>query len=58
MAIKQRKSRGFALFITVLLILLIGAIALFVYGSMTNGIPQPRLPGNGHFALWTTLRHG
>lgn len=54
----KKKSRGFAVFITVLVILLIGCIALFVYGSMTNGIPQPRLPGKGIFALGTMLPHG
>ena len=54
----KKKSRGFAVFITVLVILLIGAIALFVYGSSTNGIPQPKLPGQGVFALRTILHHG
>jgi len=54
----KKKSRGFAVFITVLVILLIGCIALFVYGSMTNGLPQPRLPGKGVFALRTIVHHG
>lgn len=54
----KKKSRGFAVFITVMVILLIGCIVLFVYGSMTNGIPQPRLPGKGVFALGTMLPHG
>lgn len=54
----KKKSRGFAVFITVMIILLIGCIALFVYGSMTNGIPQPRLPGKGIFALGRMLTHG
>ncbi len=58
MAAKKRSNRGYAIFIIVLVILLIGAIALFVYGSMNNGIPQPRLPGKGVFALRTMLRHG
>ena len=54
----KKKSRGFAVFITVMIILLIGCIALFVYGSMTNGLPQPSLPGKGVFALRTILSHG
>lgn len=58
MAAKKRSNRGYAIFITVLVILLIGAIALFVYGSATNGIPQPKLPGQGVFALRTMLHHG
>lgn len=58
MADRKRRSPGFAIFITVLVILLILAIALFVYGSMTNGIPQPRLPGKGIFALGHSMLHG
>ncbi len=59
MADKKRKSRGFAIFITVLVILLIGAMALFVYGSMNNGIVAPRLRPNLNGAiLETMLRHG
>ena len=58
MADKKHQSHRFAIFIAVLVVLLIGAVALFVYGSMTNGLPQPRLPGKGVFALRTTLPHG
>lgn len=58
MANKKHPGRGFAIFITVLVILLVLAIALFVYGSMTNGLPVPRLPGKGIFALWTMHPHG
>ena len=58
MAGKAKKTCGFSVFIAVLVILLILAIALFVYGSMTNGIPQPRLPGIHVFAQGTMLRHG
>ena len=58
MAGKQKKSRGYALLMTVLVILLILAIALFVYGSMNNGVPQPRLPGMNVFAQGMMLRHG
>ena len=58
MAGKRGRPTGYAIFMTVLVILLILAIALFVYGSMTNGIPQPRLPGKGIFALGTMLPHG
>lgn len=54
----RKKDRGFAIFITVLVILLILAIALFIYGSMTNGMPQPRLPGKGIFAMGTVHSHG
>lgn len=55
MAGKQKKSKSFSLFITVMVILLLLSIALFVYGSMNNGLPQPRLPGKGVFALGTML---
>ncbi len=58
MAAKKPASRAYPIFITVLVILLILAIALFVYGSMTNGIPQPQLPGKGVFALGTMWLHG
>ena len=54
----RKKDHGFAIFIAVLVILLILAIALFVYGSMTNGLIQPRLPGKGVFALGTVYPHG
>lgn len=58
MAPKHRKPSAYAVFITVLVILLILCMALFIYGSMTNGIPQPRLPGKGVFALGTIMYHG
>lgn len=58
MADKKRRNRGFAIFIAVLVILLMLAIALFVYGSMNNGLPQPRLPGQSIFALRTMCWHG
>lgn len=43
-------GRGYRIFIAILVVLLIGCIALFVYGTMHNGIPQPQLPGEGLFA--------
>lgn len=58
MADRKRGSRAFTLFITILVILLMLSIALFVYGCMTNGLPQPQLPGRGIFALGTMLHHG
>lgn len=58
MADRKRSDRAFAVFITVLVILLILSIALFVYGSMTNGLPQPRLPGQHPFAWGTMPHHG
>lgn len=58
MAAKQKKSRGYTIFMAVMIVLLILAIALFVYGSMHNGIIQPRLPGKGFFAWGATLLHG
>lgn len=54
MASKKPASRAYPIFMTVLVILLILAIALFVYGSITNGIPQPRLPGGDLFAMGIT----
>ena len=58
MAGKQRKSKGFAILIAILTLLLIGAVALFVYGSMTNTLPMPQLPGKGIFAQRMLLQHG
>ena len=58
MEVKRGRPTGYAIFMTVLVILLILAIALFVYGSMTNGLPQPRLPGMNVFAQGRYLRHG
>ena len=53
-----RKPSGYHIFIAVLVLLLLLAIALFIYGSATNGIIRPQLPGKGLFALGTILRHG
>lgn len=58
MAGKQRKSLAYPIFITVMVILLILAVALFIYGSTNNGIVQPRLPGRGVFGLRAMLHHG
>ena len=56
--LQERKPSAYSVFIAVLTVLLILAIALFIYGSATNGIPQPHLPGKGVFALGTIIRHG
>lgn len=53
-----RKPSTYHVFIIVLVVLLLLAIALFVYGSATNGVIRPQLPGKGLFALGTSLRHG
>ena len=53
-----RKPSGYHIFIAVLVVLLRLAIALFIYGSATNGVIRPQLPGRGIFALGTILRHG
>lgn len=58
MADKKRSDRAFSVFNTVLVILLILAIALFVYGSTTNGLSQPVLPGKHPSAWGTTPHHG
>jgi len=58
MAAKHRKPTAYGIFIAVLVVLLIGAVALFVYGSMTHGLPQPILPGKGLFALGDIPPHG
>ena len=58
MAERKHSNRSFAIFITILVILLMLAIALFIYGSMTNGIPQLRLPGHPHFALGPRCWYG
>ena len=53
-----RKPSGYHIFIAVLVVLLLLAVALFIYGSATNGVIRPQLPGKGLFALGTSLRHG
>lgn len=58
MADRKHAPKGYRIFLIIMTVLLIGAIALFIYGSVTNGLPQPRLPGKGLFALGTILRHG
>ena len=55
---KRGRPTGYTVFITVLVILLMLAVWLFVYGSMNNGLPQPRLPGKGVFALGRMHTHG
>ena len=53
-----RKPSCYHIFIAVLVVLLLLAVALFIYGSATNGIIRPQLPGKGLFAMGTGLRHG
>ena len=54
----KKSGWAYRIWLAALVILLLLAIALFIYGSMTNGIPKPRLPGKGVFALGTTYLHG
>lgn len=58
MARKPRKPSAYSIFIAVLVVLLICAFALFIYGSATNGLPRPVLPGQGRFALGTIMLYG
>ena len=58
MARKPRKPSAYSIFIAVLVVLLILAIALFIYGSATNGLPQPVLPGKRPFALGMIMLYG
>lgn len=53
----RRPSRGYIIFMVILVTLLIGSIMLFVYGSMHNGVKEPGLPGRGIFAQ-EAVRHG
>jgi len=56
---KKQQGRGFAIFIALLVILLMGAVALFIYGSMNNGVVAPRLrPNLNGCILGTMLQHG
>ena len=54
----KKSGWAYRIWLAALVILLLLAIALFIYGSATNGIPKPRLPGKGVFALGTTYLHG
>ena len=58
MAHKHRKPSAYSIFIAVLVVLLVFAVALFIYGSATNGLPKPVLPGQGRFAMRMIMRHG
>ena len=58
MAGKLRKITGYHVFIAVLIVLLLLAVALFIYGSVSNGMIRPSVPGKGIFALGTILLHG
>lgn len=53
-----RKPSAYHMFIAVLVVLLILAIALFIYGSATNGLIRPQVPMKGFFSPGTILRHG
>nr|MBR4282066.1 hypothetical protein [Clostridia bacterium] len=53
-----RKPSAYQVFIAVLVVLLILAIALFIYGSATNGLIRPQMPMKGLFAPGTILCHG
>ena len=58
MAGKHRKPSPFSIYIAVLEVLQVFAIALFIYGSATNGLPQPVLPGKRPFALGMIMLYG
>ena len=58
MAVNKRRSRGFAIYIAVLVVLLILAVALFIYGCATNGVTRPQLPGQSLLSHGTMLHHG
>ncbi len=55
---KQKKPGfGFRLWIGILIVLLLGAIALLIYGASTNGVREIRIPGGLRMAraLWSAL---
>ena len=58
MSAKKSGDRWYRVYLGVLFILLLLAVVLFIYGSVTNRMPQPKLPGKGVFALRTMLLHG
>lgn len=58
MADKKRNDRRFALLITILVILLLLAVWLFVYGCTTNVLPVPHLPGRELSACGAMRCHG
>ncbi len=46
-----RRKNGFRMYIALLVLLLIGAVALFVYASMSNSnVPTPHRPGGPRIA--------
>ena len=54
----NRPGKGYIILMTILLLLLAGSIALFVYGCVNNRITQPRLPGQSIFAQEACVHHG
>ena len=58
MARPSRPGKGYRIFMILLLALLLACIALFVYGSVHNGLTQPSLPGQGVFAMEGVICHG
>ncbi len=58
MSRKRRFSPGYALCMAILALIALAGVALILYGSASNGVPVPRLPGSGHFAAAKGLLHG
>ena len=54
----RKKPSAYTVFMAVLIVLLILAAALFVYGSVTNGLIKPQLPVKGIFTPGISLPHG
>lgn len=45
MAASSRRHPLYLLFLLLMALMCAAGVALVIYGSMTNGIPMPRLPG-------------
>lgn len=58
MAKERNRHPLYVCFLCLMVLLLIGGLALLVYGSAHNGMIAPRLPGMGPLADTTAHLHG
>lgn len=58
MAATKHRSWLFILFVLLMVLLCAAGVALVIYGSQTNGIPAPKLPGIAPHISWWGSRHG
>lgn len=45
MTVSSRRHPLYLLFLLLMALMFVSGVALVIYGSLTNGIPTPKLPG-------------